>query len=134
MKQFFTTLIVALTASVFTANAQMFNCQSTGVARVDNKTTVSFYERDDYSFSIVPDRDMVVITRNYGSSFSYTGAYKIEYAMPVYDNEMGKGYSFAISRNNTVYVMTMTKNIISFSKMGDQSRMWHFYLNRSINF
>lgn len=134
MKQFITTLIVALTASVFTASAQMFNCQSTGVALVDNQATVSFYERDNYSFSIVPDRDMVVITRNRGSSFSYTGTYKIEYAMPVYDNEMGKGYSLAISRNNTVYVMTMTKNIISFSKMGDQSRMWHFYLNRSINF
>ena len=134
MKQFITILIFALTVSAFTAKAQMFNCQSTGVARVDNQTSVSYYERDDYSFSIVPDREMVVITKNYGSSFSYTGTYKIEYAMPVYDNEMGNGYSFAISRNNTVYVMTMTKNIISFSKMGDQSRIWHFYLNRSINF
>ena len=134
MKQLITTLVVALTASVFTANAQMLNCQSTGVARVDNQSSVTYYESDNYSFSIVPDRDMVVITRNYGNSFSYTGTYKIEYATPVYDNEMGKGYSFAISRNNTIYVMTMTKNIISFSKMGDQSRMWHFYLNRGINF
>ena len=133
MKQFITILIIALMANAFTANAQMFNCQSSGVARVDNQSTVSYFENDDYSFSIVPDRDMVVISKNYGNCFSYTGTYKIEYATPVYDNEMGKGYSFAISRNNTIYVMTITKNIISFSKMGDQSRMWHFYLTRSVN-
>lgn len=133
MKQFITILIIALMANAFTANAQMFNCQSSGVARVDNQSTVSYFENDDYSFSIVPDRDMVVISKNNGNCFSYTGTYKIEYATPVYDNEMGKGYSFAISRNNAIYVMTMTKNIISFSKMGDQSRMWHFYLTRSVN-
>lgn len=133
MKHILLTITIAVLAGIQAVNAQVLNVQASGVARVDNQASVYYYENDNYSFSIVPDREMVVISRNTGNSFGYTGTYKIEYATTVYDNEMGKAYSFAISHNNTVYVMTMTKNIISFSKMGDQSRMWHFYLTKSVN-
>ena len=133
MKHILFTITIAILAGIQTMNAQVLNVQTSGVARVDNQTSVSFFENDCYSFSIALEQKMVVITRNTGSSFPYTGTYKIEYATTVHDNEMGKAYSFAISRNNTVYVVTMTSKIISFSKMGDQSKMWHFYLTKSVN-
>ena len=61
-----------------------------------------------------------------------TGQYKVEYLQQVYDVEMGKAYTFALSKNNVGYVMTMSNTIISFSKAGDNSVIWHFYTTKSL--
>lgn len=124
-------LLFALLLNVGIANAQIMNVPTSGIAKVENNTDVRYYE-GDYSFSLDPDRNVVYITSHTGKCFPLTGQYKVEYLQQVYDVEMGKAYTFALSRNNVRYVMTMSNKIISFSKAGDNSVIWHFYTTKSL--
>ncbi len=124
-------LLFALLLNVGIANAQIMNVPTSGIAKVENNTDVRYYE-GDYSFSLDPDRNTVYITSHTGKCFPLTGQYKVEYLQQVYDVEMGKAYTFALSRNNVRYVMTMSNTIISFSKAGDNSVIWHFYTTKSL--
>ena len=124
-------LLFALLLNVGIANAQIMNVPTSGIAKVENNTDVRYYE-GDYSFSLDPDRNTVYITSHTGKCFPLTGQYKVEYLQQVYDVEMGKAYTFALSRNNVRYVMTMSNTIISFSKDGDNSVIWHFYTTKSL--
>ena len=124
-------LLFALLLNVGIANAQIMNVPTSGIAKVENNTDVRYYE-GDYSFSLDPDCNTVYITSHTGKCFPLTGQYKVEYLQQVYDVEMGKAYTFALSRNNVRYVMTMSNTIISFSKAGDNSVIWHFYTTKSL--
>jgi hypothetical protein len=131
MMRKFLVLLFALLLSIGIASAQIMNIPTAGVAKVENSKDVKYYE-GDYSFSLDPDRNTVYITSHTGKCFPLTGQYKVEYLQQIYDVEMGKAYTFALSRNNVRYVMTMSNTIISFSKAGDNSVIWHFYTTKSI--
>lgn len=124
-------LLFALLLNVGIANAQIMNVPTSGIAKVENNTDVRYYE-GDYSFSLDPDRNLVYITSHTGKCFPLTGQYKVELLQQIHDVEMGKAYTFALSRNNVRYVMTMSNKIISFSKAGDNSVIWHFYTTKSL--
>jgi len=124
-------LLFALLLNVGIANAQIMNVPTSGIAKVENNTDVRYYE-GDYSFSLDPDRNVVYITSHTGKCFPLTGQYKVELLQQIHDVEMGKAYTFALSRNNVRYVMTMSNKIISFSKAGDNSVIWHFYTTKSL--
>lgn len=124
-------LLFALLLNVGIANAQIMNVPTSGIAKVENNTDVRYYE-GDYSFSLDPDRNVVYITSHTGKCFPLTGQYKVELLQQIHDVEMGKAYTFALSRNNVRYVMTMSNTIISFSKAGDNSVIWHFYTTKSL--
>jgi len=124
-------LLFALLLHVGIANAQIMNVPTSGIAKVENNTDVRYYE-GDYSFSLDPDRNVVYITSHTGKCFPLTGQYKVELLQQIHDVEMGKAYTFALSRNNVRYVMTMSNKIISFSKAGDNSVIWHFYTTKSL--
>ena len=131
MMRKFLVLLFALLLSIGIASAQIMNVPTAGVAKVENNKDVKYYE-GDYSFSLDPDRNTVYITSHTGKCFPLTGQYKVEYLQQIYDIEMGKAYTFALSRNNVRYVMTMSNTIISFSKDGDNSVIWHFYTTKSL--
>lgn len=120
-----------LLLSIGIASAQIMNVPTAGVAKVENNKDIKYYD-GDYSFSLDPDHNAVYITSHTGKCFPLTGQYKVEYLQQVYDVEMGKAYTFALSRNNVRYVMTMSNKIISFSKAGDNSVIWHFYTTKSL--
>ena len=124
-------LLIAQLLSIGIASAQIMNVSTSGIAKVENNSDVKYYE-GDYSFSLDPDRNIVYITSHTGKYFPLTGQYKVEYLQQVYDVEMGKAYTFALSKNNVGYVMTMSNTIISFSKTGDNSVIWHFYTTKSL--
>lgn len=124
-------LLFALLLNVGIANAQIMNVPTSGIAKVENNTDVRYYD-GDYSFSLDPDRNVVYITSHTGKCFPLTGQYKVELLQQIHDVEMGKAYTFALSRNNVRYVMTMSNKIISFSKAGDNSVIWHFYTTKSL--
>lgn len=125
------TLIVLLLLSIGYSNAQILNVPTSGVAKVANNSDVAYYE-GDYSFSLDTDNNIIYITSNTGKCFPLTGQYKVEYLRKIYDAEMGTAYTFALRRNNIQYVMTMSNTIISFSKAGDNSVVWHFYTTKSL--
>lgn len=127
----FWVLLFALLLNIGIANAQIMNVPTSGIAKVENNTDVRYYE-GDYSFSLDPDRNVVYITSHTGKCFPLTGQYKVELLQQIHDVEMGKAYTFALSRNNVRYVMTMSNKIISFSKAGDNSVIWHFYTTKSL--
>lgn len=131
MMRKFWVLLFALLLNIGITSAQIMNVPTAGVAKVENNKDVRYYE-GDYSFSLDPDRNTVYITSHTGKCFPLTGQYKVEYLQQVYDVEMGKAYTFALSRNNVRYVMTMSNKIISFSKAGDNSVIWHFYTTKSL--
>ena len=131
MMRKFLVLLFALLLSIGIASAQIMNVPTAGVAKVENNSDVKYYE-GDYSFSLDPDRNIVYITSHTGKCFPLTGQYKVEYLQQIYDVEMGKAYTFALSRNNVRYVMTMSNTIISFSKAGDNSVIWHFCTTKSL--
>lgn len=124
-------LLIALLFSMGAAVAQIMNIPTSGVAKVENNSDIKYYE-GNYSFSLDPDHNIVYITSHTGKSFPLTGQYKVEYLKQIYDVEMGKAYTFALSRNNVRYVMTMSNTIISFSKAGDNTVIWHFYTTKSL--
>lgn len=124
-------LLFALLLNVGIANAQIMNVPTSGIAKVENNTDVRYYD-GDYSFSLDPDRNVVYITSHTGKCFPLTGQYKVELLQQIHDVEMGKAYTFALSRNNVRYVMTMSNKIVSFSKAGDNSVIWHFYTTKSL--
>lgn len=127
----FWVLLFALLLNIGIASAQIMNVPTAGVAKVENNKDIKYYD-GDYSFSLDPDHNAVYITSHTGKCFPLTGQYKVEYLQQVYDVEMGKAYTFALSRNNVRYVMTMSNKIISFSKAGDNSVIWHFYTTKSL--
>lgn len=124
-------LVLALLFSLGIASAQIMNVPTSGIAKVENNTDVQYYE-GDYSLSLDPDRNVVYITSHTGKCFPLTGQYKVELLQQIHDVEMGKAYTFALSRNNVRYVMTMSNTIISFSKARDNSVIWHFYTTKSL--
>lgn len=127
----FLVLLFALLLSIGIASAQIMNVPTAGVAKVENNKDVKYYE-GDYSFSLDPDRNTVYITSHTGKCFPLTGQYKVEYLQQIYDIEMGKAYTFALSKNNRRYVMTMSNTIISFSEAGNDSIIWHFYITKPL--
>ena len=127
----FWVLLFALLLNIGIASAQTMNVPTAGVAKVENNKDVKYYE-GDYSFSLDSDRNTVYITSHTGKCFPLTGQYKVELLQQIHDVEMGKAYTFALSRNNVRYVMTMSNKIISFSKAGDNSVIWHFYTTKSL--
>ena len=122
-------LFITLLFSIGVASAQILNISTSGVAKVENNTDVKYYD-GDYSFTLDPDHKIVYITSYTGKAFPWTGQYKVENLQQVYDAELGKAYAFALIKNNIRYVMTMSNTIISISKTGDNSVVWHFYTTK----
>lgn len=124
-------LLFALLLSIGSASAQIMNVPTSGVARVENNTDIRYYE-GEYSFSLDTNRNMVYITSHTGKCFPQTGQYKVEYLQQIYDIEIGKAYTFALSKNSRRYVMTISNTIISFSEAGNDSIIWHFYITKPL--
>jgi hypothetical protein len=114
----------------FNEEYDFFNIQTSGIVKTTYGNNVEC--QGDFSFSIDTNNKTFYIKHNNSNTqtcFGYSGMYKIKTVKEVQDSYMGKGYSFLLLKDNIEYVVTITSQLISFSRLNHtDSECWSFVI------